>query len=160
MLCNDCGKNPATVHTVKIINGEKTEEYLCEECAQKRQDANAFSTGDLLKSFFEFGSMPSIRSIVCKNCGTSAMDFRRTGLLGCSECYRDLSEEVIPVLTKIHGKVEHTGFSPQETGENAKRMKRLSDLKDQLSTAIKEERFEDAAKLRDEINSLNQEENK
>lgn len=27
----------------------------------------------------------------CKNCGTMISDFERTGLVGCAECYDDLS---------------------------------------------------------------------
>ena len=34
MLCNECGKNQATVHSVQYINGAKSEVHLCAECAK------------------------------------------------------------------------------------------------------------------------------
>ena len=35
MLCQACGKRPATTHVKTIINGELSEYSLCAECAQK-----------------------------------------------------------------------------------------------------------------------------
>ena len=35
MLCSNCGKNKANVRYTRIINGEKTEFALCEDCAKK-----------------------------------------------------------------------------------------------------------------------------
>lgn len=35
MLCEECGKNQATVHMKKIINNHVNESHLCEECAKK-----------------------------------------------------------------------------------------------------------------------------
>ena len=38
MLCGDCGKNEATIHFTKIVNGDVTELHLCEECAKKYKE--------------------------------------------------------------------------------------------------------------------------
>ena len=56
MLCNECGKNQATVHSVQYINGAKSEVHLCAECAKHHPELNMnlFSTGDFFKSFFAF----------------------------------------------------------------------------------------------------------
>jgi len=36
MKCDNCGKEPATVHLTEIdVDGQKHELDLCEECAQK-----------------------------------------------------------------------------------------------------------------------------
>ena len=55
MLCNECGKNQATVHSVQYINGAKSEVHLCAECAKHHPELNMnlFSTGDFFKSFFD-----------------------------------------------------------------------------------------------------------
>ena len=37
MLCERCHKNEAAVHTVQVINGEKTEHYYCEACAKETE---------------------------------------------------------------------------------------------------------------------------
>ena len=33
MLCEKCGKNPATFHYTEVVNGVKSEHHLCAECA-------------------------------------------------------------------------------------------------------------------------------
>ena len=33
MLCQNCGKNEATTHLKRIINGEAAETHLCSQCA-------------------------------------------------------------------------------------------------------------------------------
>ena len=37
MACDTCGKGPATVHVTEIVEGEKIERHLCEECARKQR---------------------------------------------------------------------------------------------------------------------------
>ena len=48
---------------------------------------------------------------------------------------------------------------PSRTKAETLKKRRLDELKAQLTKAISEERFEDAAKLRDEIKELSQQEN-
>ena len=36
MLCQNCGKNQATTHVKKTINGETSELHLCAACAAKQ----------------------------------------------------------------------------------------------------------------------------
>ncbi len=38
MNCEECKKQPATVHLTKIFNNQKTELHLCEECAKQHDD--------------------------------------------------------------------------------------------------------------------------
>ena len=35
MKCENCGKNEANVKYTQIINGEKKQMFLCEDCSQK-----------------------------------------------------------------------------------------------------------------------------
>ncbi|MGB4132260.1 MAG: hypothetical protein WBK45_10055, partial [Tepidanaerobacteraceae bacterium] len=65
MLCEECHMRPATVHITKIVNNEKTEMHLCEECAKEKHlslsssiggfgfEDTGFSVAKLLSSFFE-----------------------------------------------------------------------------------------------------------
>lgn len=51
MLCDECGKRPATVHITKIENGKKTDIHLCEQCAVSKGPLSintSFSINDLL----------------------------------------------------------------------------------------------------------------
>ena len=56
MLCDDCGKNQATYHEIRKINGRTTQVHLCEQCRRKHgYDVLPLSgMGDILGSFNEF----------------------------------------------------------------------------------------------------------
>ena len=159
MLCSECGKREASVHSVSYINGVKTESHLCQECAQKHselQNLYSFSAGDFIKNFFHLSGFPNetVSYPSCKTCGITLADFRNTGRLGCPDCYDAFRGDVIPVIESIHGNAQHVGEMPAQTGEDAQRRKKIEDLKQQLSKAVASEDFEQAAKLRDEINEL------
>ena len=65
------------------------------------------------------------------------------------------------MLQRSHGNTQHTGETPEAaenepaaTDAEAEKRKQIYDLQEQLAKAVKEEDFEQAAKLRDEIKSL------
>ena len=43
MMCQECQMRPATVHITKIVNNQKSQIHLCEECAKQKQ--MSFSAG-------------------------------------------------------------------------------------------------------------------
>ena len=54
MMCQKCGKNIATVHTVTVINGVKDEKYLCSDCANMKDfdmNFNFPTANDFFKGF-------------------------------------------------------------------------------------------------------------
>lgn len=165
MLCERCGKNTATVHAIQSINGVKKEGHYCSQCAKEMQlgtfgSANFgfFSPADLLKGFFELGEpQSSTNTRTCPTCGTVLQDFQKTGLLGCSDCYNQFRDAVIPVLQRMHGNVQHVGTNPLESEEATQKRREIATLKEEMNRAIAEENFEEAAKLRDKINALQQE---
>ena len=56
MLCDECGKNQATYHEIRKINGRRTEVHLCDACRRKNgYDVLPVSgMGDVFGSFDEF----------------------------------------------------------------------------------------------------------
>ena len=53
MLCQNCGKNEATTHIKRVVNGDTTETHLCAECAQHLGYGDMFSGFGLnLDDFF------------------------------------------------------------------------------------------------------------
>ena len=93
------------------------------------------------------------------------------------------ADRLLPVLKKIHGSNKHIGReykeSIDELEDNKKRFEsaqknkinkneskktekesKLKSLQKDLQKAIKDERYEDAAKIRDEIKKINEKENK
>ncbi len=163
MMCQRCGKNQATVHSVQSVNGVKSESYLCSDCARElgimggmgsMMEGMSFGN-DLLKSFFGFGgSQPSLGR-ACSRCGTSLLDFEKTGLMGCPDCYSEFHDDVIPVLKRVQGNVQHVGDIPEEAKDE--KAVELEALKKEMDAAIKAEEFEKAAELRDKINQLKEE---
>ena len=93
----------------------------------------------------------------CSNCGMSLADFRRLGKLGCSHCYAQFERELEPLLKRIHQSVEHAGKRPKDLPGGRRDVRReLERLRQQLQDAVSREAYEEAARLRDQIRSLEQ----
>lgn len=165
MMCDECGKRPATVHITKVINGVKSEAHLCQQCAQKHGQIGffnepTFTFHNILAGLFEPESVlkeaKDVRSFGrCPNCGLTFADFRRLGHLGCDKCYETFHAELSPLLRRIHGSTTHTGKVP--TGErygSARIERERRRLEEALKQAIQNEEYEKAAELRDAIRAL------
>ena len=168
MICDECGKNKATVHLTEIINDQITKLNLCESCAkEKGSDVEQhFGIGDLLAALSDVeqpaqsppGGGPAIK-LRCPGCGLTYEDFKKIGRLGCSECYTVFKASLVPLLKRIHGSTQHMGKSP--TPELIKAQKVSSKLheeleaaKRELQKAVQKEEFEEAAAMRDKIKFL------
>ena len=163
MLCDVCGKNPATVHLTEIIDEQMNELHLCEECARHKSAAmeQQFGLSDLLAGMADFEKPSSkeeeVVTIKCPSCGLAYADFKKIGRLGCGECYNVFRKYLAPLLKRIHGSNQHVGKNPTKTKVAAKLYKKktgLLELKNQLQKAIQEEAFEEAARLRDQIKAM------
>lgn len=171
MLCDECGKNKATVHLTEIVNDLITKLNLCESCA-KAKGAEAeqhFGIADLLSALSDVEqpavSGPAAAAGVpapknkCARCGLTYEDFKRVGRLGCGECYKTFKTSLAPLLKRIHGANQHLGKSPSQEALDeqkvvSKRSQELEEAKLDLAKAIKSEDFEVAATLRDKIKFL------
>lgn len=163
MYCEKCKKRPATLHFTKIVNDEKTEVHLCEQCAQEMGKVNTmftpFSITDLLSSFFEVGgegqqTIYSQQALKCPQCGFTFGDIKKTGRLGCGHCYVTFREQLMPILKRIQGRTEHSGKVPKKIGGQIWLSREIKRLKDELNKAVAEEAYERAAQLRDKIREL------
>lgn len=163
MYCEECKKNPATVHFTSIVNGVKVESHLCEQCAAQKGtiilDLNKLSIPNLLGSFFgNTYTIPGIQSpkenSVCPGCGMTFHNIRETGRLGCSRCYQVFEEELDPILRRIHGNTQHMGKIPSRGGAKVLVKKKIDELKNELQQALAREEYEKAAEIRDSIKSL------
>ena len=133
MLCQNCGKNEATTHIKQIVNGDMAESHLCAECAQN------LGYSDMLSGF-----------------GLDLSEF----LGGCAECYRTFYDELLPSIQRIHGRIKHSGKASSGAIDQPKeetKEEKIAKLKTQMDEAVAAQEFEQAAKLRDEIKSLESE---
>jgi len=161
MLCDGCGKNPATVHLTEIVSDQMNELHLCEECARKKsQDVGQnFGLGDLLGGMADINKNEKDKesaSVKCPNCGLTYADFKKIGRLGCGDCYNAFKKYLAPLLKRIHGSSQHVGKSPilaKKTLGSKKKID-IQELRDKLQRAVEQEQFEEAARLRDQIKNL------
>ena len=156
--CSLCGK-PATVHLTQIINNKVHKVDLCEACAQAKgvTDPSGFSLADLLvKPGLEAGEGAAEGSLVCPNCGFTQQDFKKIGRFGCPTCYEAFRPLLLPMLPSMHKGSVHTGKIPQRSLDRRSIYDRLTKLEMELDIAIKSERYEDAARFRDEIRQIKQ----
>ena len=168
MLCQHCKKNEATTVVKTMINGEYAEYRLCHECAHELGYDSMFPDcsadfGGLLSSFVS-NALPAISGAAhCNTCGSTLNDIKRTGKVGCADCYDTFFSELMPTIRNIHGNTEHKGKRPnvieytvnedkKDQTESAE--DKLSALRAELKKAIEDENFERAAQLRDEIKKL------
>lgn len=160
MLCQVCGKNDATVHFTKIINGNIEEIHLCSSCAKENKDLEfnfdfPFSfqklfTG-LIDSVQDKGEQE--KDITCE-CGLTYKEFLESGKFGCAKCYDTFSGDMDSLLKGIHGHNRHEGKIPSGTKDKMLQKRAIESLKSELEQSIKIEDFERAAYLRDEIKKL------
>lgn len=170
MICQQCGIRQATLHYTKIVNGEKTEYHLCEQCAKGNGESysggeQGFSIHQLLAGLMnnmDYFVKPDEKVAVnrqglrCENCGLTFQQFSKIGRFGCSECYHYFSQRLDPLVKRIQGNTRHSGKVPERSGQNLKQKRELQQLKYLLQQAIGNEEFEKAAELRDQIKVLEQ----
>lgn len=181
MLCDNCKENEATVRYTQIINGEKKEMHLCEECSHKLGIDNiSFSMPIDFTSFFggllddEYSSeefMPlfqNIKELKCDNCNMTYDEFTKEGKFGCDKCYDVFSSKIDSLLKRLHGSNKYVGRKALNSRniESVEKIKEdsslekteLEKLQSDLKKAIADERYEDAAKIRDEIKKIEKKE--
>ena len=165
MQCDHCGEREAEIQLTEIEDGEMKTLRLCNDCAAERGLANPVtaSTAPLADFLAQIGKSvdepaASGPSEPCPYCGTTSNDFRRTGRLGCPQCYPHFERQLRGLLRRIHGSTQHVGKICISDGlgeEN--QVTRLADLKRRLQRAVDREDFESAADLRDQIRALEME---
>lgn len=161
MLCCICKEKPATVHLTQITGDKMQKVDLCEECAKTKgvNDQTGFSLADLLLGLGasqELEQSAGGPETTCPQCGFSHADFKKSGRLGCAECYRTFAEGLGGLLKSMHKGTRHVGKAPEKLRTKRDITDQLAGLQKKLNKAIATEDFEQAAQLRDLIKQLNQ----
>jgi protein arginine kinase activator len=132
---------------------------LCEDCAKSKgiNDPTSFAMADLMLGL---GASQEVEQAVgvelkCPRCGFSQADFKKTGRLGCPECYTTFAEGLAGLLKTMHKGTRHTGKVPESLRKSRETGDRLKLLQKKLAKAIEAEDYELAAQLRDQIKLLN-----
>ena len=147
MRCDRCGKNEATFYYKSNINGKVTQIHLCPQCAEELGYTDSFRSAGMTGGLFgDFFSRPF---------GMLEPFFNGFGS-------RMLTEfpEPVDVLGQSRASVpaaeEHSDLLPKDEQDALTKQRKRNALQTQLNLAVEAERFEEAAKLRDELRALEQ----
>lgn len=152
-----CKKNEATVRYTEVVNKKIIKMNLCEECAKKKGVTiqAPFTIADLLSGLADLGlrAEDDLKK-TCPGCGLSYIDFRKTGRLGCDNCYRAFENSLQGLLETIHRSTTHVGKAPSRSRVEVDGLTMLKALEAQLCTAVEKEEFEKAATIRDKLQAF------
>jgi protein arginine kinase activator len=152
--CQVCGQSPATVHLTDIVQGQKKETHLCQECAEKQQlvQQQELNLPAILQTLIGQHVGPQtdeLARLACPTCGIRYMEFRARGRLGCPHDYAVFRSGLEPLLQRIHRSARHKGKTPRHGAMPPERHAEVLELRRQLSAAVDAEKYEEAARLRD-----------
>lgn len=167
MLCEKCKKNEARINLVKIINGEKQQIWLCEECAKNISNI-PFLSSIPEGAGFPFqevlnGLLTGVENVqknvkeekpVCPTCGLTYDEFKKIKKVGCSDCYFVFKNPIKAIIKNASNEKAHKGRIPQRIRNEFNQRDRLKSLKKQLQILISNEEYEKAAIIRDEIREI------
>lgn len=164
MLCDHCGERDAVIHLTHIENNEMNSFHLCESCAAEKgidpedteEGVNAPLAAFLAQMGGERSGAADSDESECPYCSLSLDGFRKTGRLGCSQCYVAFESHLRNLMRRLHAGTQHVGkvYLPPEDSSDTSRVERLHGLKRRLTRAVDSEDFERAAKIRDQIRAL------
>lgn len=174
MKCSFCKNSEATCHLTKVVNGKAVEVHVCSECIPQIDEDNLvdFDIWDAVSKLAKAKGFPdpiqaiepepleelSAKSFLiedsggegpCPSCGFTAEHLRKTGRLGCPQCYESFRGMLEDVLSDCQKGSTHSGKVP-----HSMRGLRRKNLESALDEAVRDERFEDAAELRDQLKSF------
>lgn len=150
MKCERCDKE-ASVHLTQVVNGKVQKFHLCNDCAQSLgvSATSQFSVSDILLG--QGLSAGPGRNSTCACCGMTLRRFQKEGRLGCPACYDTFSSELDPVLQSMHYATEHAGRFPRRSFRTQALRHELEELESRLDQAVRLEKYEEAARLRDQL---------
>lgn len=161
MQCEVCHLHDATRAVTRTVDGEPRELYVCDECARLEASPPApetpgavpdsHSVSDVL---FSLG-MPvppsgKAADAVCPVCGLSRGDLRAHRRLGCPRCFDTFGTDVRTFLSSRVPAAPRSREDPDE----AMRARDAARIRGQLDDAVREERYEEAARLVARLHAL------
>lgn len=155
MLCESCNEREATIHLTQVIEGAVKKLHLCEVCAAKSgfDIQSPMSITDILLGMGGKTAEPAEGELdrACPRCHLRRADFKKSGRLGCPECYEAFADELLPLIKVMHRGDQHKGKIPSRECVRVKMTAEMATLRQALEKAVREENYEEAALLRDRI---------
>lgn len=171
MICENCKERPASVIITQGYVGESTEQHLCEKCAFQSEafhfnpNQEPLSIQQFLSQWFNGADslqqqeerQSTVQELQCPECSLTFNKFLDNGKFGCATCYETFRERLPRVFEKLHsGHSTHIGKIPVSYNKLFAVKRKIEEVRVKMQQAVSEERFEEAAALRDEANALQQ----
>jgi len=154
MTCGQCKKAQATVHVTLRENGKYVEGHYCPPCAQKSGACDLNVTmSDIMAQTAPRPRRASHHQIRCQRCGISLADIKKKTRIGCSEDYKLFERDLVEFMDQYHGSSQHAGKVPG-VDRRTRLEAELTRLQVELGKIVKQEKYEDAAKIRDRIRQI------
>ncbi len=163
MLCEKCRKRQAEVAIREELGGGTRELYVCCACAGAGKPGAGEpieqKVASMVELIFDVAMGLAIRPAeaqavpgdpVCAVCGMSRQTFRKRERLGCEACYAAFGRDTEAMIRDMHEGVRHVGKVPA----GAAVARTQIELERALKRAVETQRFEEAARLRDELAGL------
>jgi len=168
MLCEKCGLKEAQFTVVEVVSGHRHTHELCEICAEELslglgEQAESITSQETGVKEEQTAQAPTavrkriIKELICPGCGLTYEEFLNTARFGCPECYRAFKENLIVLFKDVQGFTKYMGHQYTRDQKTVQLLHEKFKLEKTLSELISEERFEEAAKIRDRINQINKE---
>lgn len=165
MRCSQCHEREAVVFLTQIAQDQVVKRHLCERCAAEQGVETVASLGktpvgtflaSMGKGLEAATVLPGITTPdACPTCGATLSDFRESGRLGCSDCYRTFEHPLRDLLRRLHGSSRHLGERYLMPGGSPDAgMPSIAQLRSQLKLAVETENFELAAEIRDQLRAI------
>ena len=169
VTCERCGEETASVHLLRVVDGQVAHTHLCPSCAEGIAEetegmALVLAVPSVLRRLSK-GSAPEEmktssegeqREHFCEVCGTTLTDLKESGLVGCSNCYKVFNEYLEGLLAAGSEPAEHLGKIPRRGPETDTLRHEILRLQRMLRELVEHERFEEAAGVRDRLTELDQ----
>ena len=154
--CGEC-RRPIQVIYTEVVGKSITRTAMCGECPVLEQKLHG-------SSFIEKGLQESPAHLCCGGCGLSLDEVKMGSPIGCPLCYDIFADEITHELYQLErippkagilrkGNPLHTGRSPSEQHEIEPSSKLIA-LQQALHETLGREDYEQAAWLRDQIRTL------
>ena len=158
MKCDVCSK-AATVFLTQIINGQMTTVNLCDHCSKEKgvTDTMGFGLAEAFVSPITTNVLPRAGKgeLVCPACSFTQSQLKKIGRMGCPECYSTFRDGLDNLLTAMHKGTHHIGKTPDAKPISESQIERSIELlKEKIQAAVADERYEDAARCKAEIDAL------
>jgi protein arginine kinase activator len=165
MKCENCKKNDATIHFTQVKDGKIVSYNLCQECAEKFGMKTAKFDSKQQPAFTPDAKSEVLSELLqskgpddndkCPACHSTLEDIKTNGRLGCGQCYFTFENQIDVLLRRIQASSFHVGRRTSKLDDRVYNDQvTIRKLKKKLSDAVKKEDYEEAARLRDEIISI------